>query len=149
MNFPSITREELIIRRVLDDPSIQNKILPHLKPDLFKDVPLQNICKVILSGYQKYKKVPQAQDLSYGLPDNSAERNKLINIMSYDVESVNKQMAIDSIQDFFKEKKTLEILTKYAEAYHKKQFSDIGATIKDLADELGKLYKLSKVSHWD
>jgi len=133
-NFQNITREELILRRIFDDFTVQNKILPHLEPTLFQDPLIQSLIKLALSGYKKYSRIPQAQDLVVALPDASAERNKLLKIMAFKPEAVDKQVAIDTIESFFKERKTESVLINAAEAIHRRDFKDIASMVKDLEE---------------
>lgn len=132
----NISREELVLRRIMDDPIIQNKVLPHLEPKLFSDTAHQDICTAILECHEKYNAFPQQQDLKPLLPENSIERNRLIKIMNYKVDDINKDIALDIIETFFKERKTEEVLVNAAEFINDRDFKNIGAIIKDLEESV-------------
>jgi len=110
--FQNITKEEIVLRRIFDDPVLQNKILPHLDPEIFDDKLHKILCRTITNSYTKYKKFPQAMDVSLSLPDNSPEKNKLVKIMNLDLKTVDRDVCINAIENFFKEKKTEHILIK-------------------------------------
>jgi replicative DNA helicase len=128
----NITREELILRRIFDDSVIQNKVLSSLNPELFDDIANQSITKAILIAYKKFGKFPQARDLNVILPDNSLEKNRLLKIINYDVDAIDKEVAVDVVETFFKEKKTEKILIDAAEAINQRNFKNISAMISEL-----------------
>jgi len=134
--FQNITREELILRRVFEDTKVQNKVIQHLKPDLFDEIPNQVICKAIIEGYDKYKAFPQAQELIPVLQTNSEERNKLLKIMNHKIDSIDSQMTVDVIESFFKEKKTEKVLVDCAEAINQRDFKNIASMVTDLEDSV-------------
>lgn len=130
--FQNISREEVIIRRIFDDSILQNKILKHLDPILFADPVHASLCTAMLKGYEKYKKFPQAEELSLALPDNSVEKNKLSKIMNLKIKKIDRAIVIDVIENFFKQKKTEKVLENAAEAIYTKNFDDIAGLVKDL-----------------
>jgi len=132
--FQSISREEVIIRRMFDDPVIQNKLLKHLDPDLFDDTTHKFLCTSIIKSYNKYGRFPQATELSLALPNNSAEKNKLTKIMNLNLKTIERDVVIDVIENYFKEKKTENILSNAAEAIHNKDFANISPLILDLQE---------------
>jgi len=132
--FQSISREEIIIRRMFDDPVIQNKLLKHLDPDLFEDDIHKSLCTAITKGYNKYGKFPQAEELSLALPDNSAEKIRLTKIMNLRIKTIERNIVIDVIENYFREKKTENILGNAAEAIHDKDFANISSLILDLQE---------------
>ena len=100
MELQDIVEEELVLRRIFDDSTLQNKVLPHLNIDLFQDHANIILCKAILAAYEKYKRFVQPQDLLLHLPANSLERNKLLKIMKYNMERLDKQVVVDVIEKF-------------------------------------------------
>ena len=80
-SFQNITREELVVRRMFDDPVVQNRVLPHLDPSLFEDQYIQLICNAVLIIYKKYNKFPSVDELSVALDHDSSEKLKFQKIM--------------------------------------------------------------------
>ena len=134
--FQSISREEVIIRRMFDDSVIQNKLLKHLDPDLFDDDIHKSLCTAIIKTHKKYNRFPQAEELSIALPDNSAEKNRFAKIMNLKLKSVERNFVIDVIENYFREKKTENILGSAAEAIHERNFENISSLIKDLQESV-------------
>lgn len=132
--FQSISREEVILRRMFDDSVIQNKLLKHLDPDLFEDDIHKSLCTAIIKTHKKYGKFPQAEELSIALPDNSAEKSRLTKIMNLKVKNIERDVVIDVIENYFREKKTENILGNAAEAIHDKNFADISSMILELQE---------------
>ena len=128
----NISREELVLRRLFDDPIVQNRVLPHIDAELFSDDADQKICGAILSYFKKYQRFPARDDLPLGLPSNSLEKNKLMKILNYDLDNISTDVAVDIIETFFKEKKTEKILIEAAESINQRDFKNISGMIEDL-----------------
>lgn len=134
--FQNISREELVIRRIYDDAIIQNKVITHLDPELFSDETNKTLCRAMIAGYEKYGRFPQSQETNLALGENTIEKNKFLKIMNYKVDDLDREMCIDIIETFFKEKKTQTILEEAAEMIGEKDFSNIAPLIKNLQESV-------------
>ena len=83
-----ISREDVVLKRIFEDPVIQNRIISHLSSDLFEDTLNRGVCKIILQYYNKYSKFPNMQELTVSMP-HCAERNKIIALGNFKLESID------------------------------------------------------------
>ena len=127
----NITRQEMILRRIFDDGAIQNRIINVLDPSLFTDE-YHNICRAIRSYHSQYKKFPDAQEVILGFSDDAPERQKLIQLMGYSVERVDRKMTVELIEKFFQQKMTENILMKAAGMIHSSKVDQIADLVISL-----------------
>jgi len=130
-----ISREDVVLKRIFEDPVIQNRIISHLSSDLFEDTLNRGVCKIILQYYNKYSKFPNMQELTVSMP-HCAERNKIIALGNFKLESIDSDLATDLVEGFFKEAKTKKVLTDAAEAIHERDFTNIAELIKELQESV-------------
>lgn len=130
-----ISREDVVIKRIFEDFSIQNRIIPHLNSDLFENPLNRAVCKIILQYHNKYSKFPSIQELIVAMP-HCAERNKILELAEFNLESIDQELRKDLVEGFFREAKTKQILTDAAEAIHERNFSNIKELIQDLQESV-------------
>lgn len=126
-----INREDIVLRRVFDDPIVQSRVSEHLEPDLFEDDVNKSVCNFINRYTKKYKKFPTAQTLVTALPA-CQERTKIMNLANMPINQVDRDVAIDLITQFFVEQKTKLHLSEAAESIHERDFSRISELIQKL-----------------
>jgi len=140
MNIPmqsveDITREDVVLRRVFEDPIVQSRVIQHLEPDLFDEPVNQGVCNFIKRYFEKYKKFPSAQTLVTALPP-CQERSKIISIANMNIEGVDRDVAVDLVTSFFVEQKTRNILTEAAESIHSRDFTRISELVVKLQESV-------------
>ena len=131
ISISDLGREEIVLRRIFEDAMIQVRAYPHLEPELFDKRENSLLVKAIHKYQSIYKKFPTTQELGAILPDG-AVKNQLIRIANSDVSKVGKKVSLDLVDSFFREKKTMKILTETAEAVHNRAWDGISDTIKSL-----------------
>lgn len=113
LKVENITREELVIRRIMDDPKIQNKVLPYLTPDIFSSN-FKGICKAMVAFNSVYKRFPSASELMVGLPDDSPERFAFSRLMGYPIDTISNDVSASLIVNYFKETLTEKVIMEAA-----------------------------------
>jgi len=130
-----ITREDVVLRRVFEDPIVQSRVIHHLEQDLFDDPVNKIVCDLIKRFFEKYKKFPTAQSLVTALGACQA-RTKIMNLANMNIENIDRDVAVDLITQFFVEQKTRLHLTEAAESIHNRDFTRIAELIKKLQDSV-------------
>jgi replicative DNA helicase len=127
----NITREEVVLRRIFDDGSIQNRIVTSMKPELFSGLN-ENLCIGIRHFYKRYKRFPTAQELLIGFHEEAPERLQLGKIMGYAMEAIDRTVAVDLVESFFREGLTESVLTSAAEAIQTNKVDNIADLVEVL-----------------
>lgn len=128
----NITREELVIRRIFDDPTIQSRIVEYLDPDIFTG-PFKNVIRAIKSFNSTFKRFPGAQELMVGFPDTSVERNAMDRLMNYGVDTISNDLSAVLLKNYFREMLTEKIIIKAAVSMkNTESIGDIMGLVKEL-----------------
>lgn len=132
VDIPTITREELVIRRIFDDPTIQSRIVEYLDPDIFTG-PFKNIVRVVKSFYSNYKRFPTPTETVVGFPDNAIEKTTIKRVMGYGIDTISNDLTATVLKNYFRELLTEKIIIKAAVSLkNTESIGDIMGLVKEL-----------------
>ena len=126
-----ITREEMVLRRILDDVNIQSRIVEHMSPDIFTGLNV-NICRAILGHNKQFGKFPTPQEIVSALPDGAPERQQVIKIAQYNVETIEQNVSTAYVKSFFREMLTERVIIESADHIKNNKIDNIVDLVKQL-----------------
>lgn len=106
--------EDFLIHIMFVDVDAKDKIYPFLKPEVFDDFANKELVKNILRFNEEYNKFPNANELRIAI-SNEVVYKKLIKILSSNLTVYDKDFLYGEIEEFFKKKMVLDILTSVRE----------------------------------
>lgn len=123
--------ESLIVRKMLDDGEIADRLVPYLTPKHFNE---ENrvVYSTILEHLQKYEKFPSYQELRFEIRDEGAKSYFINRIENETFESVSDEVFLFETETFVKEKLYFDAVFDAREAF----------TTKDLKERRDKLSKV-------
>ncbi len=131
-----LSKEDLILRFILEDSFIQGKISNKLDKSLFLDQDNINIVSRVIDYMDKYKKFPQTKELYLLIPDGTKERTKFYNMMCAKVSTPEKKMLYDTIEEFIRNRKTYNILLETAHLSFEEKIDEIAPLVKKLQESV-------------
>jgi replicative DNA helicase len=126
-----ISREELVIRLIMDDVTLQHKVAKVFTHDLFDDKTMKGLAKILLKYHAKYHNFPGAQTLITALRP-CLERELLIKISTMTIESIDTKVSCDLVTSFFQEQISKKHLIDFADKLNKRDFTEL----PELVDKL-------------
>lgn len=127
--------EKLVIKFLFSNQEVREKIYPFLSPKIFDDINHIQIIKKIMEFYDKYKKFPKINDLKLCI-DKEEIYNVLKSIMEIDTSEYDNDLLLDEIEDFFKKKLILNVITDTATNLNEDEMSKISKAPDQMREAL-------------
>lgn len=131
-----LSKEELILRSIFEDFIIQSKVADKIEPLIFKDKVNIKLAEKVQEFIKKYKKFPLATDLFYTLSDDSDEKIQLVKIMSAQYTKPDRKIIYDEVQNFFRDRKTLNTLIEASQLLYENKLEDMSSIVKKLQGDV-------------
>lgn len=112
--------ENVIIKFLFTNFEIRDKIFPFLSPKIFDNKSNIDIIKKYIQYYQKFGTFPTISEMKLEI-DNDDVFNHLISIKDLDISEFNHDFLLSEIEDFFKKKLILSVITDTAETLTKNE----------------------------
>jgi len=106
--------EKVIIKFLFTEPEIRDKIFPFLKAKVFDDRKNIIIVKKFLSHHEKYDNFPTISEMKVEVEDEETFEH-LMEIKDLDISEYKEDFLLNQIEDFFKKKLVLNVITDTAE----------------------------------
>ncbi len=131
-----LTNEDIIIRQIFKEAFLQTKVSTHLDEEYFSENSNKEIIKYTNAYISKYKKFPDAKELYFFIPDTSNAKLKFYNIMASKFDNMNKALIHDTVETFFRNKKTYNVITEVASLFSENRLTpdEIGFIVKRLQE---------------
>lgn len=127
----TLSYEKVLLKFLLTDEKIRNKVFPYLTIDIFDTFECKEIAKKIFEYDKKFSEFPSVKELKLTL-DNETVYDSLKNIVDLDTKDYRKNFLVDEIEDFFRQKLSFHELASGVE-YLKEGKID---NLNDISDKI-------------
>lgn len=127
--------ENVIIKFLFTNTEIRDKIFPFLKVKLFDDRMNIGIITKYLRYYQKFNNFPTISEMKLEIEDKDTF-DHLIEIKDLDVSEFKQEFLLSEIEDFFKKKLILSVITDTAESLTKDELENVSQSPDNLREAL-------------
>ncbi|MEM4261208.1 MAG: DnaB-like helicase C-terminal domain-containing protein [Candidatus Woesearchaeota archaeon] len=119
--------ENVIIKFLFTDIEMRDKIFPYLNTKIFDDKMNIDIIKKYIHYYHKYESFPTISEMKLEI-ENKEIYNHLMEIKDLDITEFKHDFLLSEIEDFFKKKLILGVITDTAENLTKDEIDKVSTS---------------------
>lgn len=119
--------EKVLVRYLLVDREIRDKVWPYLTPDIFDNFECQKIVQQIDEHNKKFKEFPNVKELKLAI-ENKDVHEEIEKIVHLDISDYKREFLLDQIEQFVQTKLAYHELSDAVEKLQDGKLSDLNVT---------------------
>lgn len=119
--------EKVLVRYLLVDREIRDKVWPYLTPDIFDNFECQKIVQQIEEHNKKFKEFPNVKELKLAI-ENKDVHEEIEKIVHLDISDYKREFLLDQIEQFVQTKLAYHELSDAVEKLQDGKLSDLNVT---------------------